>query len=109
VGINEAKSRSQVRSRRLAALTRANQVRHDRAAIKDDLRHGRSRIAEMLLDPPPCLLTARLAEILLAVPGLGKVRVRRLLNSCRISPSKKIGGLSERQRNELLRVFVGGG
>jgi hypothetical protein len=93
----------------MAALTHANQVRHDRAGVKRDLRHGKSRIVELLLDPPACLLTASLVEILLAVPGLGKVRVRRLLNSCRISPSKKIGGLSERQRQELLRAFGGGG
>lgn len=106
---NQAKPPSQSRSQRLEALARANRVRHDRAAIKDDLRHGKSRIAELLVDPPACLLTASLAEILLAVPGLGKVGVRRLLNSCRISPSKRIGGLSERQRGEILRAFEGSG
>ena len=32
----------------------------------------------------------------------GRVKVNRILTHCRISPSKTIGGLSERQRNELV-------
>ena len=39
---------------------------------------------------------------LLAVPKYGRVKVNRILTHCRISPSKTIGGLSERQRNELV-------
>jgi hypothetical protein len=31
-----------------------------------------------------------------------KVKTNRILNQCRISPSKTIGGLSERQRAELV-------
>jgi hypothetical protein len=30
------------------------------------------------------------------------VKTNRILNQCRISPSKTIGGLSERQRSELV-------
>jgi hypothetical protein len=30
------------------------------------------------------------------------VKVNRILTQCRISPSKTIGGLSERQRSELV-------
>jgi hypothetical protein len=30
------------------------------------------------------------------------VKTNRILNQCRISPSKTIGGLSQRQRNELV-------
>jgi hypothetical protein len=30
------------------------------------------------------------------------VKTNRVLNQCRISPSKTIGGLSQRQRNELV-------
>ena len=41
-------------------------------------------------------------DLLLAVPKYGRVKVNRILTHCRISPSKTIGGLSERQRNELV-------
>jgi hypothetical protein len=40
--------------------------------------------------------------MLLAVPKIGRVKVNRLLAVARISPSKTIGGLSERQRTELI-------
>ena len=37
--------------------------------------------------------------MLLAVPKYGRVKVNKMLLTCRISPSKTIGGLSERQRS----------
>ena len=40
--------------------------------------------------------------MLLAVPKYGRVKVNKILQQCRISPSKTIGGLSERQRTELV-------
>jgi hypothetical protein len=33
------------------------------------------------------------------------VKASRLLNQCRISQSKTVGGLSERQRTELVGLF----
>jgi hypothetical protein len=94
---------------RLEALRRANDVRHQRAEIKHALRSGAVSIVELLISPPEFLLTARLSQILLAVPGYGQVRVNRLLKRCRISPLKTIGGLSERQREELAQEFAGAG
>ena len=43
--------------------------------------------------------------MLLAVPKYGRVKANRILNQCRISPSKTIGGLSERQRTELVSLL----
>ena len=40
--------------------------------------------------------------MLLAVPKYGRVKANKMLQTCRISPSKTIGGLSERQRTELV-------
>ena len=47
-------------------------------------------------------MTAKVFDMLLAVPKYGRVKTNRILNQCRISPSKTIGGLSERQRAELI-------
>jgi hypothetical protein len=33
------------------------------------------------------------------------VKANKVLQQCRISPSKTIGGLSERQRNELVSLL----
>ena len=43
--------------------------------------------------------------MLLAVPKYGRVKVNKILVHCRISPSKTIGGLSERQRSELVSLL----
>ena len=80
----------------------ANEIRTRRARLKRDLKAGRAQIHGLLLDPPDYLLTAKVFDLLLAVPKYGRVKVNRILTHCRISPSKTIGGLSERQRNELV-------
>ena len=87
---------------RMEALKRANEIRTERARLKRDLKAGRTQIHGLLLDPPEYLLTAKVFDLLLAVPKYGRVKVNRILTQCRISPSKTIGGLSERQRSELV-------
>jgi len=92
-------------TQRLDALNRANDVRTQRAKLKKDLKSGRHSIHTLLLDPPEFILTAKVFDMLLAVPKYGRVKVNKVLTQCRISPSKTIGGLSERQRNELVRLL----
>jgi len=89
-------------TQRMDALQRANEIRTRRAKLKRDLKAGRAHIHGLLLDPPEYVLTAKVFDLLLAVPKYGRVKVNRILTHCRISPSKTIGGLSERQRNELV-------
>jgi len=90
---------------RMDALKRANDIRTARAKLKKDLKAGRASIHKILLDPPEYLLTAKVFDMLLAVPKYGRVKTNRILNQCRISPSKTIGGLSERQRTELVSLL----
>ena len=87
---------------RMEALRRANDIRTARAKLKKDLKASRASIQTILLDPPEYVLTAKVFDMLLAVPKYGRVKTNRILNQCRISPSKTIGGLSERQRAELV-------
>jgi hypothetical protein len=87
---------------RMDALQRANAIRTQRAQLKRDLKAGRRSINQLLLDPPEWLATAKVFDMLLAVPKYGRVKVNKILGQCRISPSKTIGGLSERQRSELV-------
>ncbi|HEV2819587.1 MAG TPA: integration host factor, actinobacterial type [Solirubrobacteraceae bacterium] len=87
---------------RREALKRANVIRMQRARLKRDLAGGRVTVYSYLLDPPDWLMTAKVAEILLAMPKYGRVKVNKALTQCRISASKTIGGLSPRQRDELV-------
>ena len=89
-------------TQRMDALKRANDIRTRRAKLKRDLKGRRVNVHGLLLDPPDYLLTAKVSDVLLAVPKYGRVKVNRILTQCRISPSKTIGGLSQRQRNELV-------
>jgi hypothetical protein len=90
---------------RMDALQRANEIRTRRAQLKRDLKAGRVSIHTLLNEPPEYLETAKVFDMLLAVPKYGRVKVGKILQSCRISPSKTIGGLSERQRNELVSML----
>ena len=92
-------------TQRMEALRRANEIRTRRASLKRDLKAGRTQIHGLLLDPPEYLQTAKVFDLLLAVPKYGRVKVNRILTQCRISPSKTIGGLSERQRAELVAML----
>jgi S13-like H2TH domain len=92
-------------NQRMEALQRANDVRSARAKLKRDLKAGRQPISELLLDPPEYLETAKVFDLLLAVPKYGRVKVNKILTTCRISPSKTIGGMSERQRGELVTLL----
>ena len=87
---------------RMEALERANEIRTRRAQLKRDLKAGKSKVETLLLDPPDYVLSAKAFDMILAVPKYGRVKANKILTQCRISPSKTIGGLSERQRAELV-------
>ena len=90
---------------RMEALKRANDIRTARAKLKKDLKAGKASIDSLLMDPPEYLHSAKVFDLMLAVPKYGRVKVNRVLNQCRISPSKTIGGLSVRQRAELVALL----
>ena len=87
---------------RLEALQRANLIRIQRAQLKDGLKKGEMSIQEVLREPPEFLYTAKVFDILMAVPKFGLVRTNKVMEHCRVSPSKTVVGLTPRQRRELL-------
>jgi hypothetical protein len=92
-------------NQRMDALAKANEIRTARAQLKRDLKAGRISIHQLLLEPPEFLETAKVMDMLLAVPKYGRVKANKVLQTCRISPSKTIGGLSDRQRAELVSLL----
>jgi hypothetical protein len=90
---------------RMEALRRANEIRSRRAQLKKDLKDGQVHITDIIEEPPDYVLTAKVFDMLMAVPKYGKVKATRFLNHCRISQGKTIGGLSERQRSELVELL----
>lgn len=84
------------------ALQNANVIRSYRANLKKDLKAQRVPIVSLLLDPPEMLESMKIFDLLLSVPKMGRVKANKLLQTCRISPSKTVGGMSDRQRAEVV-------
>ncbi len=76
-----------------------------RALLKADLKRGCVSIEALIADPPDCLASAKVVEVLLALPGYGSTKVARLLEHCHVSPRKSVGGLTEGQRGALIRAL----
>lgn len=96
------KSAERSLDQRMAALQQANQIRSERAQLKKDLRSGEASVFRILESPPDFLESAKVIDLLTALPSFGAVKANRLLSRCRISPLKTVGGLSRRQRKEII-------
>lgn len=90
---------------RRKALVKANVIRTQRAVAKKDLKAGRLSIHDLLLEPPTWMETMKVFDLMLAAPKYGRTKVNKILMQCRISPSKTVGGLSQRQRTELVSML----
>jgi hypothetical protein len=97
------------REQRLRALRLANEIRSARAQLKKDLASGKIELPQILAQPPEYVRTARVRDVLLALPKIGSVKASRILADYGIAPTKTLGGLTERQRTELINRFRGGG
>lgn len=86
---------------RMDALNKANNIRHRRAELKRNLKAGRVQPLPLLVNPPWWLDTFKVIDLLIACPKNGRVRANAVLKRLQISPSKTLGGLSDRQRQAL--------
>lgn len=91
---------------RLDALREANRVRCYRSAMKRSL--VRDRVAPVValsraLDDELCA-SMRVIELLVALPKVGRVKATKALSVAGVSPAKTLGGMTDRQRRELLSL-----
>jgi hypothetical protein len=86
-------------------LRYANEIRIGRARLKRELASGRVRIGDVIAEPPEFARTAKVYDLLLALPKVGPAKAARSLTRCRIAPSKTVAGLTARQRHELIGLF----
>jgi len=87
------------------ALKRANAIRIYRAELKRGFADGTADAGQALAFPPEEIRTMKVEKLLVGIPGLGGVKARRMMRACRISETKTVGGMSDRQRTELLRAL----
>lgn len=85
---------------RFDALRYANEIRVHRKVVKRRLRVGDLTVSDVLNDP--LCSSMRVFNVLLALPQVGPRTANRLLARLRVAPSRTCGGLTDRQRSELL-------
>lgn len=92
---------------RQAALEKAAEARRVRAELKTQLKEGEIVFADVLdrAESEELVAKTKILTILEALPGVGKVKARRTMESIGIAESRRIRGLGDKQRRELLEAF----
>lgn len=92
---------------RQAALDKAAASRRERAAVKNRLKHSGGSLVEVLRQgrENEVIAKMRVYDLLQAVPGLGKVRARQVMERLNISESRRVRGLGAKQIAALEREF----
>lgn len=86
----------------MEALKVANDIRSHRAQIKRDLHAGRQKILPLFLDPPAAIANAYVSELLRSLRGFGRTRADKTLADARVSPTRRVANLTERERGALI-------
>jgi len=92
---------------RRKALEKAAIARRKRAELKEQLKSGRITFGE-LLDRTSDEIVGKMkvSNVLESLPGVGRVRARKLMERLDISESRRMRGLGEKQRKNLLEEFA---
>ena len=90
---------------RAQALVKAAQVRTARAEIKARLKMGSLTLVELLDQATGDDVAGKLKviSVLESLPGVGKVKARRLMEQIGIAETRRLQGLGANQRAELVR------
>lgn len=91
---------------RRQALEKAAEARRKRATIKAELKSGSRSLRDVLSGPSDdAVAKMKVASVLEALPGVGKVRARKLMERLDISATRRVRGLGVKQRDALLAEF----
>ena len=92
---------------RQAALDKAAAARRQRAELKDKLKMGSLTLKELFDQSERDEVVGKMKVIVVleSLPGVGKVRARRIMEEVDISEARRVRGLGEQQRKALLKLF----
>ena len=94
---------------RAAALEKAAAARRQRAELKEKLKMGSLSLQELLDQAARDEVVGKMKVIavLESLPGVGKVKARRLMDEVGISESRRVQGLGDKQRKVLFEKLAG--
>ncbi|MEM8746441.1 MAG: integration host factor, actinobacterial type [Actinomycetota bacterium] len=87
---------------RAAALEKAAQARAARADIKARLKMGSMSLREALDSDDVNVQKLKVQALLESLPGVGKVKARKLMEDKQIADNRRVQGLGAQQRQALL-------
>ncbi|HEY8045607.1 MAG TPA: integration host factor, actinobacterial type [Streptosporangiaceae bacterium] len=92
---------------RAAALEKAARARKERAEVKARLKKAELTLSQVLKDgqTDDILGKMKVSALLEAVPGIGKVRARQIMERLGIAESRRVRGLGANQRAALENEF----
>ncbi|HJR45096.1 MAG TPA: integration host factor, actinobacterial type [Actinomycetota bacterium] len=92
---------------RRQALEKAAIARRKRAELKEQLKSGRTSLRELLERRGDEIVgKMKVSTVLESLPGVGRVRARKLMEKLDISESRRMRGLGEKQKKNLLEEFA---
>ncbi len=92
---------------RAAALEKAAEARRVRAEVKNRLKRSGASIGEVIAQgqTDDIIGKMKVSALLESMPGVGKVRARRVMEEIGISESRRVRGLGSNQIAALIERF----
>lgn len=90
---------------RAAALEKAKEARAARAEVKARLKMGSLSLADALGSDDSNIGKLKVVSLLESLPGVGKVKARKVMEDIGIADNRRVQGLGAQQRLALLTAL----
>nr|VDG63560.1 Uncharacterised protein [Streptococcus thermophilus] len=92
---------------RQEALAKAAEARKQRAELKASLKRGDTDLKQVLdkAESDEIIGKTKVSALLEAMPKVGKVKAREIMDELEIAQTRRLRGLGDRQRRALLERF----
>jgi hypothetical protein len=88
------------------ALAKAAEARRARAELKGQLKSEKMSLRDVLARQADDVVgKMKVSSVLESLPGVGKVRARKIMERLDISSSRRVRGLGAKQKDALLTEF----
>ena len=90
---------------RTAALAKAAEARAARAEIKARLKMGSMSLSDALSSTDVNVGKLKVVSLLESLPGVGKVKARKIMDDVEIADNRRVQGLGAQQKAKLLELL----
>jgi hypothetical protein len=91
---------------RAAALAKAAEARAARAELKARLKMGSLSLSDALASTDSTVGKLKVVSLLESLPGVGKVKARRIMEDIGIADNRRVQGLGAQQKQALLEQLA---